>query len=273
MKKPIAIFDSGVGGLTVVSQIIKRLPNEDIIYFGDTARVPYGIKSPQTIVRFAEEAANFLLRYDPKIIVVACNTASAVAMPKLENTLKVPVCGVVRPGAKAAIQATKNNRVGIIATKATIDSQAYHVSIQELNSKVSVFGKTCPLFVPIVEEGRLPNDPIVKMVVSDYLVFLKKNFIDTLVLGCTHYPLLKQPIQEEMGKEVMVIDSSTETALETEKLLIDNNLTDTSGTPGSYLFYVSDNPDTFMQIGQRFLGRAIKDVFLVAPGDFFPAKG
>lgn len=269
MKKPIAIFDSGIGGLTVMGQIIKQLPNEDLIYFGDTARVPYGIKSPQTIVRFAEEAANFLLKYDPKMIIVACNTASAVAMPKLENTLKIPVCGVVRPGAKAAVKATQNKRVGIIATKATVDSQAYHVSIQDIDARVSVFGKPCPLFVPLVEEGRESDDAAVKLITSEYLSELKKNDIDTLVLGCTHYPLLKKAIQTEIGANVKVIDSSTETALETERILQEKGLVDKTNTPGDYRFFVSDNPDLFIRIGQRFLGMQINDVFLVAPGEFF----
>jgi len=201
MQKPIGIFDSGIGGLTVVKQLIKLLPNEQLIYFGDTARIPYGTKSKRLIEQYALEDAAFLLQFDIKLLVVACNTASSLAMDVLRRQLDIPVLGVVQPGAQAAVELTRNNTVGVIGTTATINSGSYAREIEKLNDNVKVSGQSCPLLVPLVEEGWLEED-ITILTLRKYLAALMKSDIDTLILGCTHYPLLEKTIQRVVGPDV-----------------------------------------------------------------------
>ncbi|MGH7885554.1 MAG: glutamate racemase, partial [Thermodesulfobacteriota bacterium] len=205
-EKSIGIFDSGIGGLTVAKEIIKHLPYENIVYLGDTARVPYGTKSRETVIKYAESNSRFLLSKGIKLLVVACNTASAYAIKALEAQLTIPVVGVIRPGAKKAVESTKNGRIGVIGTPSTIKSNAYPKVINKINPDITVFSKACPLFVPLAEEGWLQND-IARNVALEYLSELKKFDIDTLILGCTHYPLLKETIGEVIGKDVVLIDS------------------------------------------------------------------
>jgi len=216
---PIAVFDSGVGGLTVLRELLRRLPAQRFVYFGDTARVPYGTKSPATITRYALELMLYVGRFHPRVIVVACNTASAVAIERLRRSSPVPVCGVVEPGARRAAQVTRNRRVGVIATEATIRSRAYHRAIRRVRPRVRVVGRSCPLLVPMVEEGRDSEDPLVRRAVREYLSGLKRARVDTVLLGCTHYPLLKGAVKRAMGEGVTVVDSAEETALAVQAMV------------------------------------------------------
>ncbi len=263
MKKrnsPIGVFDSGIGGLTVVKEIIKALPAEDIIYFGDTARVPYGNKSAQTIIRFSLENAKFLLRFGVKLIVVACNTSSSVALPGLRKSLNIPVLGVIRPAVSRAVEVSRAGRIGIIATHATISSMSYQQQIKRINSGVRSFTQACPLFVPLVEEGWL-NNGVTAQVAKAYLTPLIKKDIDTLILGCTHYPLLKRTLQKTIGDKIRFVDSASETAREVKEILLREGLrTGYRSHSGQSRFYVSDDPDRFMALGKRFLGKNIKSV-------------
>jgi glutamate racemase len=249
---PIGVFDSGLGGLTVVKEVARRLPGEDIIYVGDTARVPYGTKSPETIRRYAQQIAFFLLNKKVKAIVVACNTVSAVALNALKH-LPVPVLGVINPGARAAALVTNNLRVGVIGTPATVASHAYMEAIRKISPRAKVWEKACPLFVPLVEEGW-ERHPTTKLVAREYVGPLLKNKIDTLVLGCTHYPLLKSTLQVVAGKEVRLIDSAEETAKDVEQALRKNNLLNDSTKRGTRQFFVTDNPASFSRLGRQFLG-------------------
>ena len=258
MKKPIGVFDSGVGGLTVVKELIRQLPSEDIVYFGDTARVPYGIKSKETVIRFSIEDTLFLLNRDVKLICVACNTVSSFALPVIRNHFKVPIVGVITPGAREAVYATRNKRIGVIGTRGTITSRTYENEIKQLASDVSVYPVACPLFVPFAEEGWLDGD-IVMDVAKTYLKPLKDAKVDTVILGCTHYPLLKPVIKEVMGSQVTLIDSAKQVAVEVKKILMSEGLTNASGK-GKQKFYVSDNPEWFSGLAQRFLGRQLKNV-------------
>lgn len=261
---PIGVFDSGVGGLTVVKQIIKYLPHEDIVYFGDTARVPYGTKSAKTIERFSVDNALFLLRFKVKCIVVACNTSSSIALPLLKENFKVPVIGVIEPGAREALSATRNNRIGVIGTTATIASESYETELRRLagceflekQNNLKIFFQSCPLFVPLVEEGWL-NDSVTKQIALKYLRVFKKNNVDTLILGCTHYPLLKLAIGSAMGKEVCLVDSARQCAIEIERVLYRENLLSIKKTAGGLKFFVSDAPEKFAAVGKRFLGKNI----------------
>ncbi|MCL2254422.1 MAG: glutamate racemase [Lachnospiraceae bacterium] len=245
---PIGVFDSGVGGLTVFREIMRQLPNERIVYFGDTARVPYGSKSPETVTRYSEQIVNFLKTLNVKAIVVACNTASALAMEEIENKYDIPMIEVVKPGAKAAAEATQNNRIGVIATEATIKSNIYCRYIKNLNNEISVTGKACPLFVPLVEEGLL-NDPVTIDIAGRYLNDLIKIDIDTLILGCTHYPLLHETITRIMGGKVALINPAYETARKLKDLLTDLNLLTENKTlkdaSHSHRLYVSDSAEKF----------------------------
>ncbi|HES58928.1 MAG TPA: glutamate racemase [Caldithrix sp.] len=259
MKKPIGIFDSGIGGLTVVEQLMHLLPNEQLIYFGDTARIPYGTKSKRLIERYAVEDAKFLLQYDIKALVVACNTASSLAMDVLLNSLDVPVIGVVIPGAEAAVKLTCNNKIGVIGTIATINSKSYTLQIQKRLSEAQVFGQACPLLVPLVEEGWL-DDEVTILTLKKYLPEMIKEQVDTLILGCTHYPLLEKTIQKIMGDHVRLIDSGKETAKAVKQVLIENNLINRSDKPGPDKFFVSDIPMKFEEIGSRFLGKTLDNV-------------
>ncbi|RJO65357.1 MAG: glutamate racemase [Candidatus Omnitrophota bacterium] len=256
--KPIGVFDSGVGGLTVVKELMRQVPNEDIIYFGDTARVPYGIKSKDTVIRFSIEDALFLLNQGVKLICVACNTVSSVALPVIKSHFKVPIVGVIVPGAKEAVYATRNKKVGVIGTRGTIRSRAYENEIRKLDPKVKVTALACPLFVPFVEEGYLKGK-VVKEVASGYLAPLKKAGVDTLILGCTHYPLLKSVIKEVMGQHITLIDSAQQVAMEVKKILELEGMTSTKRR-GKCKFYVSDNPEWFQGLARSFLGRHLDNV-------------
>lgn len=255
-SRPIGIFDSGVGGLTVARQIEELLPNEDVVYFGDTARVPYGTKSRQTVTKFSVENVELLMRHDVKMIVVACNTASALALDFLKRCFRVPIIGVIEPGARSAVSATRNKTVGVIGTRATVSSGAYEKAIKRMDRNISVVAKCCPLFVPLVEEGwagkRIAYD-----IASTYLNPLKARRVDTLVLGCTHYPILAGVIKRVMGSSVRLIDSAKEVAKEARGVLMANGLLKDSGRAGQCTFMVSDEPAHFAKMGERFLRRRI----------------
>ena len=248
MRQPIGIFDSGVGGLTVYKAIKKAFPAENIIYFGDTARVPYGPKSENTIIEYSIQNARFLLQKDIKILVVACNTSSAVALPELEKITDIPIIGVIQPGAKSAAESTINNRIGVIGTEGTIRSEAYNIAIKAILPEAEIFSCACPLFVPLVEEGWLYH-PVSRMVAEEYLNFFIDKEIDTLVLGCTHYPLLKSLIDEIMEHKVKLIDSADAIALHLKSLLSGESSTE----PGIDRFYVSDNEAKFSKIAEYIL--------------------
>ena len=262
MPKAIGVFDSGVGGLTVVRELIRQLPDENIIYFGDTARVPYGIKSKDTIVRFSIENILFLLKQDVKLICVACNTVSSIALPVIRRHFRVPIVGVISPGVREAVYATKNKRIGVIATTATINSKAYEREIEGLDPNIKVISKACPLFVPFVEEGWL-NQRAVLDVAKCYLGPLKKAAVDTIILGCTHYPLLKVVIKKAMGSKVVLIDSAKHVAAEVKQILTHNGLLESNHRPNRS-FYVSDGPAWFSGLAKRFLGYPVKKVTQVS---------
>lgn len=259
MKKPIGIFDSGIGGLTVVKQLMKLLPSEQLIYFGDTARIPYGTKSKKLIEQYAIEDARFLLRYDIKALVVACNTASSLAMDVLLDYLDIPVIGVVMPGAEAAIKLTRNKKIGVIGTIATINSNSYTIQIHKRLKEAKVYAQPCPLLVPLVEEGWL-NDEVTIMTLKKYLPEMISEQVDTLILGCTHYPLLDKTIQKIMGNHVKLIDSGKETAKAVKRVLIETNLLNQSDKIGPDKFFISDIPMKFEEIGSRFLGKELGNV-------------
>jgi glutamate racemase len=255
---PIGVFDSGLGGLTVAHAIMRQLPCESIVYFGDTARVPYGPKSPETVRRYSREITAFLLEQGVKAIVVACNTATAHALPALRDELDVPVIGVVEPGARAAVRATRTGHIGVIGTAGTIRSQAYVRAIHAEAPEAQVTALACPLFVPLVEEGWT-NHEAAHLIAEEYLRPLVEDQIDTLVLGCTHYPLLKPLIGEIIGRSVRLIDSAEETAIDTRRMLDANGLAASVGAP-SYRFVASDDPQQFLTLGRRFFGGAIERV-------------
>ncbi|MCM1542527.1 MAG: glutamate racemase [Blautia sp.] len=252
---PIGVFDSGVGGLTVAREIMRQMPNEKIIYFGDTARVPYGSKSKDTVTRFSEQIVRFLRTFQVKTIVVACNTASAYALDTLEKDTDIPIIGVLKPGAKAAMEATKNGRIGVIATEATIGSGMYDQYIKELNQKVKIYGKACPLFVPLIEEG-LWEDPVTDEIARRYLTELIDIDIDTLILGCTHYPLLRSTLGKIAGGQVTLVNPAYETAMELKEMLGQMNLLNEE-EPGlgsnRYQFYVSDKAEKFVRFANSII--------------------
>ncbi len=254
-KAPIGVFDSGIGGLTVVREIMRQIPNEKIIYFGDTARVPYGSKSKETVTRYSRQIVRFLESHDVKTIVVACNTASAYALDVLEKEIDIPMIGVVKPGAKAAAETTRNGRIGVIATEATIGSRIYNQYIEELNHDVTIWGKACPLFVPLVEEGLL-QDPVTDEIAKRYLTELIDLDIDTLILGCTHYPLIRSTLGRIMGSEVTLVNPAYETAIELREMLKQKGLLNTE-EPGlgsnRYQFYVSDTTEKFIRFANSII--------------------
>jgi len=256
--KSIGVFDSGVGGLTVVKELIRELPGENIVYFGDTARVPYGIKSKETIIRFSIENILFLLKQDVKLICVACNTVSSVALPVIKHHFRVPIIGVISPAVREAVYATRNNRIGVIGTKGTIKSRTYDFEIKHLNPQAKVTAVACPLFVPFAEEGWLAGE-VVLSVARTYLKPLKDAGVDTVILGCTHYPLLKAVIKEVMGKKVILIDSAKKVAVEVKNILASEGML-SKGHRGKQKFYVSDNPEWFSGLAESFLGKSVKDV-------------
>ncbi len=256
---PIGVFDSGMGGLTVVREMISQLPNESIIYFGDTARVPYGPKSPDTVLRYSREITSFLRGEGVKALVVACNTATAHALPALREEFDIPVLGVIEPGARAAVSVTKTKRVGVIGTAGTIKSRAYEKEITKLLPDVELTARACALFVPLVEEGWVDSEPA-RAIARNYLAPLVSARVDTLVLGCTHYPLMKTVIGNVVGRDVRLIDSAHETARETGEVLRANGLENNSPNGARYRFIASDAPDTFLSLGQLFLGSPIDRV-------------
>ncbi len=251
---PIGVFDSGVGGLTVAREIMRNLPAERIVYFGDTARVPYGTKSKDTVLRYSRQIIHFLMQEGVKAIVIACNTASAYALDTVQEEFDIPIIGVVKPGAKVAAEATENKRIGVIGTAATIGSHVYTDYIHQLDPTITVIGKACPLLVPLVEEGWL-KDPVTIEVLNRYLKELTDQDIDTLVLGCTHYPLLRSVIGELLGDGVRLVNPAYETALSLKQLLHEKGLE----SPGKeeeefpYRFYVSDLADQFTEFANSIL--------------------
>ncbi len=256
---PIGVFDSGMGGLTVVREMIRQLPHESIIYFGDTARVPYGPKSPDTILRYSREITAYLKGEGVKALVIACNTATAHALPALRREFDMPIIGVIEPGARAAAAATKTKRVGVIGTAGTIKSRAYEKEILRLLPDAHVTAQACALFVPLVEEGWVDTEPT-RAIARNYLAPMVSAEVDTLVLGCTHYPLMKTVIGNVVGREVRLIDSAYETASETGAILNATGLANASPNEARYRFIASDAPDTFLGLGERFLGSSIDRV-------------
>ncbi|MDD3050805.1 MAG: glutamate racemase [Candidatus Cloacimonetes bacterium] len=261
-KQPIGIFDSGVGGLTVFREIRNLFPYEDIVYFGDTARVPYGPKSKRTIIDYSLQNARFLLQSDVKIIIIACNTSSAYALEVLKENLHVPVIGVITPGAETALKQTESLRIGIIGTEGTIKSEAYETAIRRLNKDAFIFSKACPLFVSLVEEGW-ENHHVAKDIAIEYLSDFSRKNIDTLVLGCTHYPILKQVIGEVIGEKITLVDSAEAIS---QYLKSDLPSPQTEGV-GKNWFYVSDNEDKFRQIASRILESNINELCRVKLGE------
>lgn len=258
-KRAIGVFDSGIGGLTVVREIMARLPGEDIVYFGDTARLPYGSKSPETVLRFSRGNLAFLKGKNVKMIVIACNTASSVALPALEREEKLPLVGVLLPGAQAAARATRKGRVAVIGTTATITSNAYVEALRAIDPALEIWTRPCPLFVPLVEEGWLDTE-VTYLTAKTYLEPVISFGADTLVLGCTHYPLLKGVLSRVLGEAVTLVDSAEETAGEVARVLEKNDLLNDGAGPGRFTVYVSDIPYLIKEVGERFLGRAIETV-------------
>lgn len=258
-KRPIGVFDSGLGGLTVLKEINKYLPNENTIYFGDTARVPYGPRSKETIIKYTFQAINFLMTKDVKAIVIACNTATARALVEANEKYDIPIIGVVEAGARAAVYSTKNKKVGVIGTTGTINSRAYNKAIKSMDKKISVVGKACPMFVPLVEEGWA-NKEISTMAAHMYLDSLIEKGIDSLVLGCTHYPILKRTIGEVVGSQIKLINPAKETALDLKNILEKREKTNNSGEKGKCSYYVSDINEQFSKIAGEFLKRKITNL-------------
>ena len=255
-SRPIGLFDSGIGGLTVAREIMRNLPNERIVYFGDTARLPYGNKPKSTVVRFSEQIMRFLLTQDIKTIVIACNTASAMALEDIRSKAGRPVIGVGEPGARMAVRATKNKKVGIMATKSTISSGAYEREIQRLDPEVEVVGEACPLLVPLVEEGWA-KDPITREILVRYLDVLLSQDVDTIILGCTHYPLLRSVVRELVGDAVTLVNPAYETAQELKRLLAERDILNTEemdeGARYPYRFFVSDEAERFDDFARSIL--------------------
>ncbi len=258
-SNPIGVFDSGIGGLTVVKQLNNFLPRESIVYFGDTARVPYGTKSNSTVIEYAIQDAHFLIKKNVKMIVVACNTVSSVALDVLRSKFDVPIVGMIEPGAKLALSESIKKRIGVIGTEATISNAAYSKEIIKKNDSTKVFEKACPLFVPFAEEGWTEHEAA-KLVAKEYLNPMREEDIDTLILGCTHYPLLKNIIQDAVGKSVKLIDSGSAAATVVEDYLKGRNLLNDNAEKGADFFYVTDLPNKFRYVAERFLGRKISNI-------------
>jgi glutamate racemase len=258
-SNPIGFFDSGIGGLTVVKEVMSLLPNENIIYFGDTARVPYGSKSNSTVIEYTLQAAHFLMKKNIKMLVVACNTASSIALGELRKTIDIPVIGVIEPGAKMALEETKNGRIGVIGTRATINNKAYSTQLKKSIKKVRIFEKACPLFVPLAEEGWLDHKAT-ELIAKEYLDEFKLHDIDTLILGCTHYPILAGVIAKVVGKKVKLINSGTPASYIIRNYLEGRGLCSQSVQIGYHEFYVSDVPAKFKTVAERFLGRKVDNL-------------
>lgn len=250
-NRPIGIFDSGLGGLTAVSEVMKSFPAEDIVYVGDTGRVPYGTRSEETILRYAKEDVDFLRQKDVKAIIVACGTVSAVALPKLEGVFDIPVTGVVKPASAAAAKATKNKKIAIIGTQATIKSGAYEEEIRKILPSAEFFSAACPLFVPLVENGRVSeDDPVLLQIAEEYLAPLRESGADTLIMGCTHYPIIEKAIAKVMGAGVALINPGREAAVAIQNIIEQSE----SKKTGNYRFFVSDDAEGFKRNAAVFLG-------------------
>ena len=252
----IGVFDSGIGGLTVLHKIIEVLPRENTVYLGDTARAPYGTKSVETVLRYSFENSEFLVEKGVKLLVVACNTSTAIALEPVRERLTIPVIGVIEPGVRRAIKTSRSKKVGVIGTDATIQSGAYTRALKAADSAVEVYSRACPLLVPLVEEGWTDN-AVVELTVKNYLGSLKHSGIDTLILGCTHYPLLKKAIRKFLGEKVRLVDSAEEVALEVAALL-KRDFTARKSGKGAHGFFVTDAPERFIKVGQRFLGEKVE---------------
>ena len=261
-QKPIGVFDSGIGGLTVVKRLASTLPNENIIYFGDTARVPYGSKSNSTVIEYSIQNTRFLLGKNVKAVIVACNTASSIAIPDLKKMFDIPIIGMIEPGSKMALQKSSNKMIGVIGTRATIANLAYSSEIKKMNDKAQVFEKPCPLFVPLAEEGWIKHRATFE-IAEEYLRELRESGIDTLVMGCTHYPILSEVIQKVIGSEVTLIDSGVASSELIKQELEKLNLLSVSDSTGSQEYYVSDIPAKFKEVAELFLGREIDHVHKV----------
>lgn len=260
MNNAIGVFDSGLGGLTAVKELSLIMPNEDIIYLGDTARIPYGSRPPETILRYAKEDLAFILKQDVKAVLVACGTVSSVALPSLKEICPVFVEGVVGPASRAAAAATKNGKIAVIATSTTVNSGAYRREIFGIDKTISVFEKACPMFVPIVENGYFEKDnPVAKLIVSDYLSQIKANGCDTLILGCTHYPILRPIIEDFLGPNIAIIDSGKEAARALRDKLYEENMSADNGRIGKHTYYVTEEPSGFSHLGELFLNRKIEN--------------
>jgi glutamate racemase len=266
--KSIGIFDSGIGGLTVFSEIEKTLPNENLIYLGDTARVPYGTKSKETIERFALEIVQFLLKHEVKFLIAACNTVSALALPLLKKQLDVPILGVIEPAVQKALESSKG-RVGVIGTRATVESQAYEKVFYRLNPNIKVWSKACPLFVSLVEENWMDQSET-DSIAQKYLTPLLQHKIDTLILGCTHYPLLRSVIQKIVGPEVTLIDSAQSTASACHQIMMEKNLANSNGRSQNR-FFVTDEPERIQKMAEKFLGHSIPKVERANLDSAFPS--
>ncbi len=253
-SSPVGVFDSGVGGLTVAREIMRHLPNENIVYFGDTARVPYGSKSKDNIIRYSRQIIHFLKTKGVKAIVIACNTASALALDVVRGESDIPIIGVVEPGARAALDVTVSKKIGVIGTEATIRSSMYEKIIQGIDPEASVTGKACPLFVPLVEEGFAKHQ-VTKEIIDFYLSSFLETDIDSLILGCTHYPLLRSRIREYVGGKMTLVNPAYETAMDLKKLLEERGMENTGENQAhaSYSFYVSDAADKFKQFANSIL--------------------
>lgn len=260
-NRAIGVFDSGLGGLTVVKEIMKLLPNEKIVYFGDTARVPYGSKSKKVVQKYSKEITAFLMTKNVKMVVIACNTATAMALEEIQKSVDIPVIGVIKPGSRRACKTTVNGKIGIIGTKGTVDSDSYKKEINLLEDKMEVFQKACPLFVPLIEEGMI-DDPVTVDIASRYLKSFENQGIDTLVLGCTHYPLIKDTLKKIVNENVILIDSAEETAIEVRAILYNKRILRQNKGEESE-FYVSDSPKKFVEVGKLFLGEALQKAEMV----------
>ncbi len=265
-KRPIGIFDSGLGGLTVFSEIRNALPNENLIYFGDTARVPYGTKSPAIVERYTMEIVNFLMSCDVKMIVIACNTSTAIAYKKVRQKIRIPVVGVIEPACIVASSITSGGRIGVIGTRITVQSGAYSEKLIEINPEAKVFQKACPLFVPLVEEGFISGD-IIDLVAREYLREFDEADIDTLILGCTHYPMIRSVVADNIKSTVNIIDSAKQTALFVKTILNETDALNESKKNGNEKFFLTDASCNFVTIGEKFLKRPIKNVSVVKVWD------
>jgi len=262
VNRPIGVFDSGIGGLTVVREIFRQLPNEEVVYFGDTGRFPYGIRSAEVIKKFSRQNVNFLLEQNVKMVVIACNTASAHALDYVQQIFSIPMVGVIEPGAIAASQATKNGKIGVIGTEGTIGSGSYTKALHKINSRYKVFGLACPLFVSLAENGYI-DKKATYLIAEEYLQQLKKKEVDTLVLGCTHYPPLKKVIGRVMGQKVNLIDSADQTARAVRATLAKLGLLSRRKSAPFHKYFVSDTPDRLMMMSKHFLNQLVKEALKI----------